>query len=86
MLRNGWPESSAIPGRNVAKRPAGLVRNTHLEGELICARHRIKALESERKQILEVDGPKTLRVSFDSRAVDPLKLAAKKERLVSIIK
>ncbi len=61
-------------------------RIVHLEGELICARHRIKALESERKQILEVDGPKTLRVSFDSRAVDPLKLAAKKERLVSIIK
>ncbi len=61
-------------------------RIVHLEEELICARHRIKALESERKRILEVDGPKTLRVSFDSRAVDPLKLAAKKERLVSIIK
>ena len=28
MLRNGWPESSEIAGRNAVKCPAGMARNT----------------------------------------------------------
>jgi hypothetical protein len=30
MLRNGWPKSSEIAGRNAAKRPAVLVRKTQI--------------------------------------------------------